>query len=85
MAKRQSQPVAAEPEKVEPTAPVAPTVPEGQPDPNVMVKPAKKAKQTSFTVYKNGSPVRTYSVEQHGENAEDLANEFCAHSGDEVK
>lgn len=49
------------------------------------VKAASKPTQTSFTVYKNGSPVRTYSVEQHGEDAEALAHEFCAHSGDEVK
>lgn len=51
-------------------------------------KPAKKPvkpKQTSFTVYKDGNPVRTYSVEQHGENAEELAEEFCAHSGTEVR
>ena len=48
-------------------------------------KAAKKSGKTSFTVYKNGEAVRTYSIEQHGEDAEDLANEFCAHSGDEVR
>jgi hypothetical protein len=77
MPKKVTQPVAAAPEKVEEaTQPVEAT--------QAPAKPKKPAK-TSFDVYKNGSHVRTYSVEVHGENAEDLANEFVAHHDGEVK
>ena len=79
MAKRERA-VSAEEEVVKPEA-TAPAVDETSP---VEETKPTKAKKTSWTVYKNGFPVRTYSVEQHGERAESLAHEFCAHSGDEV-
>jgi hypothetical protein len=38
----------------------------------------KKAKKASFDVFNAGGTfIRTYSVEQHGEKAEDLANEYA--------
>jgi hypothetical protein len=46
----------------------------------------KKAKQTSFDVLnRDGGYARTYSVEVHGENAEDLAEEYAKKIGGKVK
>lgn len=50
------------------------------------VASGKKVKQTSFDVYnKDNSLVRTYSVEQHGENAENLAGEYAKKIDGSVK
>jgi hypothetical protein len=66
--------VAPESPEAEVTQPVA-NVPEtSEPKP-------KKAKKTSFAVYNGAELVRTYSVELHGANAEDLAEEFAKHTG----
>jgi NADPH-dependent ferric siderophore reductase len=67
-----TKPVATEPEKVEEaTQPVEAAPAEKAP---------KKPKKTSFDVLdRNGGLVRTYSVERHGEEAGDLAEEFVSH------
>ena len=38
----------------------------------------KQDKKTSFDVYSPSGYVRTYSVEDHGENAEEIAKGFAA-------
>ena len=44
-------------------------------------KAAAKADATSAQVLnEHGAHIRTYSLEQHGENFEDLANEFSGHT-----
>lgn len=48
-------------------------------------KKAAKGSKSSFTVHKDGSPVRTYSVERHGDNAGDLAEEYAKKIGGEVR
>lgn len=48
-------------------------------------KAAAKAAQSFFTVYKNDEPVRTYSVEVHGEEAEACAQEYAKKIGGEVR
>lgn len=46
----------------------------------------KKAKKTSFDVYNAGGTfIRTYSVEQHGKDAEKLAAEYAKKLSGSVK
>jgi hypothetical protein len=46
---------------------------------------AKKEKKTSFDVHNSdGGYVRTYSVEEHGEDAEKLANQYAGKIGGKV-
>lgn len=46
----------------------------------------KKAKKTSFDVYNaGGTLIRTYSVENHGKNAEGLAEEYAKKISGSVK
>jgi len=51
------------------------------------VQEVTKSTQASFDIiFEDGSVIRTYSVEIHGENAEALANEFVAsHPGTKVQ
>lgn len=81
MTKKAKEPVAAEPEKVEDATNPVDTDPTPVGTAKGESAKQKKAKQTSFDVYNGAEFVRTYSVEVHGENAEDLAKEFAAHTG----
>ncbi len=78
----------AKKEKVAEKAPEAVKQPETTPEETPEETKAKqpgKGKQTSFTVYKNGNVVRTYSLEDHGEDAGDLAEEYAKKIGGEVR
>lgn len=44
----------------------------------------KEAVKENFTVVKNGEPIRTYTLEIHGEDAEKLAGMFASKVGGEV-
>jgi hypothetical protein len=54
-----------------------------------LIKEAKKAakgSKSSFDVYNPGGAfVRTYSVEQHGEDAEELAKKYAKKIGGEIR
>jgi diaminopimelate decarboxylase len=64
-----------------PETPVEETKPEA-----VEPKAQKKTKQTSFDVINAGGTfIRTYSAEDHGEEAEDLANQYAKKIGGTVK
>jgi hypothetical protein len=79
MAKAKKQKVAPEPETV---AGVTNT---GAPEVQASETSAPNVK-TSFDVYDvNGVVVRTYSLEEHGEDAEKLANQYANKIGGKIR
>lgn len=61
------------------------TVVQDEPQEEVAVEVVTPVRPTVFNVYNGNSIARTYSIETHGEEAEELAKKFASKFGYQIK